>query len=163
MAMCDSDLNVLKVDARFPGSVHNSAVWQLSDANAFMQEHNNGNSFILADSGYAVGSYLLTPILNPSSEQERQYNFTHIRSRNCVERLFGVLKGRFRCCLKYRTLHYKPKVACDIINAVFTLHNICLKYRTPINSDLNDNELAEEIRIQYFQKLFQILSLILYT
>ena len=29
-----------------------------------------------------------------------------------------------------------------------TLHNICLKYRTPINSDLNDNELAEEIRIQ---------------
>ncbi|XP_063232343.1 putative nuclease HARBI1 [Bacillus rossius redtenbacheri] len=35
----------------------------------------------------------------------------HCISRNCVERLFGVMKTEWRCLLKDRVLHYCPLTA----------------------------------------------------
>ncbi|GBN71510.1 hypothetical protein AVEN_259247-1 [Araneus ventricosus] len=58
---------------------------------------------------------------------EEEYNTAHSRERCVVERCNGVLKIRFRCLLKHRTLHYMPEEACRIINSCIILHNLCIE------------------------------------
>lgn len=42
-----------------------------------------------------------------------------------------MLKNRFRCLLKYRSLHYHPTTAAKIVNACCVLHNLCLERNIP--------------------------------
>lgn len=90
--------------------------------------------FYLGDSGYPLRSWLLTPLENepPVNTPEYSYNMAHKRTRNAIERCNGVLKMRFRCLLRHRVLHYKPAVACRIINSCVVLHNMCIKYNIPL-------------------------------
>lgn len=44
---------------------------------------------------YPCKRYLMTPILNTRNDSEVRYNYAQIRTRNCVERCFGVWKRRF--------------------------------------------------------------------
>lgn len=79
------------------------------------------------DSGYPLEPWLLTPVLNAEENSpEARYTHMHVKARNCVERCFGVLKGRFRCLHKHRTLEYSPIKAGRIINACAVLHNFCI-------------------------------------
>ncbi len=66
---------------------------------------------------------------------------SHTKLRNVVERCNGLLKGRFRCLLKHRTMHYQPSVASKIINACACLHNWCIENN--IDSDCN-SDMSEE-------------------
>jgi hypothetical protein len=52
--------------------------------------------YLLGDSGYALKSYLMTPVLSPSSRAEQVFNDRHIAGRSVVEKAFGLLKSRFR-------------------------------------------------------------------
>lgn len=75
--------------------------------------------------GYANTTYLTTPMLNCQTPVEQLYNESCIRSRNCVERKYGVLKRRFPCLAKgmqfrkFNTTQY-------VIIACAVLHNICI-------------------------------------
>ena len=53
------------------------------------------NSVIVADSGYPSKPFLMTPLLNVNTPEENLYNEAQIRTRNCVERFYGVWKRRF--------------------------------------------------------------------
>lgn len=85
------------------------------------------------DSGYALRPWLMTPVLNaePNSPEDR-YNIAHRQIRSLIERTNGLLKMRFRCLLKHRTLHYKPDTASRIINSCAILHNMCIEENIPI-------------------------------
>jgi len=48
-----------------------------------------------------------------------------------VERVNGVLKGRWRCLLSDRTLHYNPVKVGMIVNACAVLHIFCQEWRLP--------------------------------
>jgi len=59
---------------------------------------------LIGDSGYPQSKFLYTPKLNPSTAAENKYNKSHIKTKNVIERVNGVLKSRFRClCRKLRT------------------------------------------------------------
>ncbi|XP_046802860.1 putative nuclease HARBI1 [Lucilia cuprina] len=111
MVICDNQMKVRAVDASRPGSCHDAFVWNLSDANKYFAEmYLNGirNSWLLADSAYALEPYVLVPYKAPScGSMQHKFNLLHSSARNIVERTIGNLKSRFRClqmCLPYTPL-----------------------------------------------------------
>ncbi|CAI6376070.1 unnamed protein product [Macrosiphum euphorbiae] len=134
--ICDSDLKILNVCCKFPGSVHDSHIWRLSLVQELLQHlHSIGQTsyFMLGDSGYGLRPWLMTPIYEPQeNSSEARCNKWFCKTRSIIERCNGVLKMRFRCLLKHRVLHYSPPKAASIINACVTLHNICITNKLPL-------------------------------
>ena len=91
--MCDSKLKILDIVARWPG--HDSNI--LSNSRIYTRFENGefGDSVIVADSGYPNKKFIMTPLLNVRNAEENLYNESQIRTRNCVERSYGVWKRRF--------------------------------------------------------------------
>lgn len=100
------------------------------------------------DSGYAQRPYLMTPFINPGAETpENHYNNYHCHARNSVERTIGILKGRFRCLLVHRVLHYDPIMVGKIIKACCVLHNMCNRAGIPAPI-LTPREVDQEAQLQ---------------
>ena len=101
------------MNAKFPGSSHDSGIWATSPVRTLMRRFHNHN-WILGDSGYPLEPWLLTPFPENDVDEDykRAFNSIHIKTRNTIERSFGVLKSIFRCLLKHRTLNYSPVKAC---------------------------------------------------
>ena len=53
--------------ARYPGSVHDSRIWKLSQAGKYIENNFAVGEHILGDSGYMLRPYLLTPYQQPGS------------------------------------------------------------------------------------------------
>nr|XP_058969847.1 putative nuclease HARBI1 [Pocillopora verrucosa] len=104
-AVCDSDAFITNIVARWPGSTHNSRIFENSN---IAEKLRDGvlDGILLGDSGYACRAYLLTPI---------------------IERCFGLRKRRFPC------LHLGLRTALPnilvIIVATAVLHNFALIHR----------------------------------
>ncbi|XP_025992133.2 putative nuclease HARBI1 [Solenopsis invicta] len=137
--ICDSRMKILNVNARYPGSCHDSFIWNHCNVLPVMQTlHARGhdNFYLIGDSGYALRPWLLTPLndVQPATPEER-YNQCFKRTRSIIERCNGLLKMRFRCLLKHRVLHYTPNVASKIINSCVVLHNMCVENNLSLPDD----------------------------
>ena len=95
-AVCDSDAFITNIVARWPGSTHDSRIFENSN---IADKLRDGilDGLLLSDSGHACRAYLLTPILKPKDTGEVRYNTAHRRTRCIIERCFGLLKRRFPC------------------------------------------------------------------
>ncbi|XP_044753931.1 putative nuclease HARBI1 [Coccinella septempunctata] len=94
-AICNADLKFQNVVGRWPGSAHDSTIFNSSRVAMLFENGHFDDCIILGDSGYPINKYLLTPLLNPTSRAEHLYNEAHIRTRNTIERCFGIWKRRF--------------------------------------------------------------------
>ncbi|XP_054091718.1 putative nuclease HARBI1 [Zeugodacus cucurbitae] len=143
-AVCDHRLLFTAVNARYPGSCHDSGIWTTSPTRLHLISTYNiqSDSWLLGDQGYALEPWLLTPVAEPVNAREVRYNKLHAKARNTIERAFGVLKSRFRCLSKHPILHYSPEKAAMIIYACTILHNILLKHG--VVADLGFEEVLEE-------------------
>lgn len=139
-ATCDADMIFTSVNARFPGSTHDSGIWLVSPVRRLMRQ-NRSDHFLIGDSGYPLEPVLFNPIADPATRQEHKFNKLHKAARNTIERSFGVLKSVYRCMLKHRTLHYYPVTAGKIINSCFALHNYSRLRGFYPESHLDDNDL----------------------
>lgn len=120
-AICNAKLKIINCVARWPGSTHYSRILMNSQIhNAFQRGDVQG--VLLGDSGYPLKSWLLTPFLNPSTVPQMRYNTAHAKTRNVIERCFGVLKRRFHCL--HGELRMTPERVCNIICACVVLHNM---------------------------------------
>lgn len=120
-AICDANLKITNCVARWAGSTHDSRILQHSQiGEAFDQGLIDG--ILLGDSGYPLKPWLLTPFLNPNNRAQQRYNNAHCKTRNTVERTFGVLKRRFHCL--HGELRMSPSRVCKIICACVPLHNL---------------------------------------
>ena len=79
---------------------------------------------ILGDRGYPCLKYLLTPLNNPQTVAEQQYNNAQSSTRMIIERVKGVLKRRFLFLIKH--LAFQPSKCGNLIIACAVLHNIAL-------------------------------------
>lgn len=94
-----------------------------------MERGDFGNHFLLGDNGYASKRYLLTPILNPITDQEKRYNIKHKSTRNLVERGIGIWKKRFPVIavkMRQRLVN-----SLKVIVATAVLHNIAVERNEP--------------------------------
>lgn len=131
--VCDSKLKCLDIVARWPGSVHDQTIFNNSFLKRRFETRQFRDGLLLGDSGYELKQYLLTPFLNPSSPEQNLYNESHIRTRNTIERCFGVCKNRFPVLRRQITLKLDGVQA--IIVACFVLHNIAI--------DINEVDFGE--------------------
>ncbi|CAG4978584.1 unnamed protein product [Parnassius apollo] len=120
-----------------------------------------GNRWMLGDSAYPNGPYLLTPLINPVTEAEQRYNEAHIKTRNVIERTFGVWKRRFPVVALTLCLSL-PKVQAIII-ATAVLPNICRNHnleKVPSEVELPTAEINEEVYYMEVQNVSERTALI---
>lgn len=123
--IADANLKIRNIVARWPGSVHDSTIFNNSNMKDLMQAETFGKCCLLGDRGYGLKNYLLTPLANPQTDAERLYNESQIRTRNVVERTFGVWKRRFPCIGS--KLRVKVNNVQAIIVSTAIIHNICME------------------------------------
>lgn len=106
-----------------------------------------GQYIMVGDSGYANTSYLATPytISHPglaTNPIKRVYQASLIRTRNVVERMYGVLKRRFP--VLRHGLNVSLPTAQKLIIAAAILHNICIEEGEVYVDEEVGNENVEE-------------------
>ncbi|XP_069083669.1 putative nuclease HARBI1 [Pleurodeles waltl] len=82
--------------AKYPGSVHDSFIFCHITINQHFQDEQYGNGLLVADQGYGIQPWIMTPFPNQSTAAENAYNEAHRRIRTIVEITFGILKSRLR-------------------------------------------------------------------
>lgn len=93
--ICNANLKILDIVASWPGSTHDTSIFNGSAVKARFENGEMGDSLLVADSGYPVLPYVITPLLDPVGIGEIRFNEAQIRTRNPVERKYGVWKRRF--------------------------------------------------------------------
>ncbi|XP_070378174.1 putative nuclease HARBI1 [Dermacentor albipictus] len=140
--VCNVELRIPVVERQFPGSCHDSWVWQHNPLRARLAPQLQPGEYLLGDSGYPLEPWLLVPVpgSHAGTTSEGHYNREHAFMRNVVKRCIGVLKSKFRCLQHFRTLLYSPDRAARIIYACVALHNIALDA-----GDLKLDDYGEEV------------------
>lgn len=151
--ICDSDMRILDVVSRFPGSTHDSTVLKESGIHERFDK-GEFSGWLLGDAGYGVKPWLLTPFENPATESEVRYNLSHNATYSVVERTIDVLKSRFRCLDNPNgVLLYNPEKVSKIILVCCIIHNIAvvknievdlaLDLRPPIKDESTEDDTME--------------------
>lgn len=140
----DDKLMIRDIVARWPGSSHDSTIFFNSSIFRRLESKEFGNGLIVGDGGYAVKNYLITPLLNPVTRAENLFQESQIRTRNVVERSYGVWKRRFPVLSLGIRLNIS-KVEEIIIIATAVLHNIAILQKEDIPP--TTQEIQEQINL----------------
>ncbi|XP_050063025.1 putative nuclease HARBI1, partial [Aphis gossypii] len=139
-----SKLKIMDIVVRWSGSTHDSTIF--SNSKIYQDLHFTkkwGNSLIVADYGYANTDHVVTPFLNPQLGPENVYNESQIRTRNLVERTYGVWKRRFP--ILSLGLRFQAHKMQSVIIACSVLHNIAIDKNDQIPYDNSVIQLPEDV------------------
>ena len=143
--VCDHRMRIRNVVARWPGSVHDSRIFQNSRLSKIC-EAGQLRGHLIGDSGYRCSEYLLTPVLRPQNDQEERYNEAHASTRNVIERCNGLLKVKFKCLSCDSRMRLNKDTTMTVIVAACVLHNIAIDrndldiYDDDIQIENNNNQ-----------------------
>ena len=86
----------------------------------------------------------MTPITQPETSAERNFNKVHRKTHCLIKRAFGVLKSRWRI-LGYTggSMCYSPTKAAKITITCCVFYSICRKNGTPILGPNSADELLD--------------------
>lgn len=122
----------LDIVPEWPGGQHDSRIFQNSRIYMrYVQRQLTGT--LVGDAGYPCLPFLLTPIQNPETDEEIAYNILQRRTRQVVERTFGIWKRRFPCLS--RGLSNKLICSTTIVVACAILHNLSLTFNDILEED----------------------------
>lgn len=125
--ICDAHLRFQNIVARWPGSSHDSNIFRNSVIKQRFDNKEFKDCVLVADSGYSMQSYLITPMLNPNTNVENIFNEAQIRTRNPVERSYGVWKRRFPILSLGINVKNMDTIQAIIV-ATAVLHNIARQF-----------------------------------
>lgn len=121
--VCDAELRFMNVVARWSGSTHDATIFNNSKLKAECESGLYQNRWLIGGNAYPCQSYLLTPLINPTSASELRYNEAHSRTLNTIDKCIRVWKKRFPVLSSKIRLSLANAQA--IIIATSVLHNIC--------------------------------------
>ena len=108
-------------------SMHDANLWARTEIGKFCEEGRLSPYALVGDAAYPCRPWMLAPFKGHRDGLTREeYNWNYVQSstRMCVERAFGMLKGRWRKLLKRIDVHLKNVP--DLISTCLVLHNICI-------------------------------------
>lgn len=120
--VCDSNLQIQNIVCRWPGSAHDANIFKNSVIRGKFEHGLMGESLLVGDSGYPLKKYFMTPLSNPQTVAEERYNESQIRTRNPIERCYGVWKRRFP--ILATGINVDLETAKTVIVATAVLYNI---------------------------------------
>ncbi|ENN83189.1 hypothetical protein YQE_00452, partial [Dendroctonus ponderosae] len=132
-AICNSNLEFTDIVARWPGSTHDSHLFNNCVRRAMFEQGKYKDAVLVGDARYACRNYLITPLQVCRSPAEHLYNESQIRTRNPIEQLFGVWKRRFPCMALGLRVDLNNSFA--IIIATVVLHNIARQAKEDVPMD----------------------------
>ena len=155
-AVCDGNLLFLSIDAGFPGSVHDARMLENSwvynaavDREILASPTIVINDFVispylLADPAYPIVSWIMKPYAHGTKHLEQKtFNYELSRARCCIERAFGLLKGRWRILLK--RIELSPMKASKLFVACCIPHNILQQRGEPESDEVVDDLITDDI------------------
>lgn len=128
-----ADTRILNIVARWPGATHDQTIFNNSTLKFRLERGDFRNYILVGDSGYRNTSYLATPFLLCDTPAKNLYNESQIRTRNVVERSYGVLKRRFPVLSLGMRVQLHTVQA--IIVACAVLHNIAVEEHERVPPD----------------------------
>ena len=156
MIICDHRYRIRYYSGRYPGSVHDSRIWNESGIKqVLLLQHNPEKPrHLVGDEGYPCSKILLTPISRARADTlpKRRYNRRLRNTRWRIESCFGVLKSRFRVLLhEQRTC---LRVTRKVTKAVMILHNFWI---TRCGGGLQEVDPAEARLQQEIQENYDLI------
>uniref|UniRef100_UPI00398F485F putative nuclease HARBI1 n=1 Tax=Pristiophorus japonicus TaxID=55135 RepID=UPI00398F485F len=125
--VCDHQIQILGVDARYPGNSHDSFILPQISVLAIFTGPIQNCGWLLGNKGYPLTTWLLTPLQNPRTAAEHAYNNVHSGTRCIIEHCIRILKQRFRCLDRSGgALQYSPEWVSIFMVVYYILHNLAL-------------------------------------
>ena len=134
-----------------PGSANDQSIFNRScfaeDIKELLQ---NTNYHVLADAGYLMLPYMLTPyeITSTMPRSEVVYNYKHSKTRIVFECALGLLKGRFRKLSMLLNQKNTTSMA-ELLIACMLVHNLLIDVHDPVpveEEPILNNDAEESIR-----------------
>lgn len=151
--ICDANLKIQGIVTGNPGSSHDSTIFNNSRIREKFENGEMKDQFLVADKGYDQNDYVMTPVGNPhmvikpesyiTEEGINKYNEALIRTRNSVERSYGVWKRRFPILATGINVNVAPFD--NVIIATAALHNIACEFGESTPTVTNEIESLIEI------------------
>ncbi|XP_066596274.1 putative nuclease HARBI1 [Prorops nasuta] len=151
-AVCDQRCRFIHIYTGQVGSVHDQRVLRQSEIQNYLGDLEKfpNDSHIVGDSAYKLHENLLVPYRDNGhlTQRQKNYNFCHSSARICIERAFGLLKGRFRSLLNLFVMNRTDLIPMHIL-ACCVLHNICIMQNDELHiNDVNAADTHENYSLQ---------------
>ncbi|CAL1689734.1 unnamed protein product [Lasius platythorax] len=84
--ICDADYKIIHVDSKWPGSTHDSFIWNQCNVQPLMRVlyERNQRFFLIGDSGYALRPWMMTPITNAAPHTPEEYYTNRLTSTRSI-------------------------------------------------------------------------------
>jgi hypothetical protein len=147
LAICNFDMEFTDLLCGWSGSTADSTLW-IEGVRAGAVCIPQGK-YVLGDAGFTNCDFILTPYrgvryhlrewersnARPKTPKEL-FNLRHAQLRNIIERIFGVLKERFKILTLPR--FFKIDAQVKVVAALCVLHNILVNIREITEADLQE-------------------------
>ena len=114
-------------DIGWAGSMHDANLWGRTAIGQYCEAGKLAPYTLVGDAAYPCRPWMLAPFKGHKdglSREEYHWNFVQSSTRMCVERAFGMLKGRWRILLKRVDVHLTNVP--DLVSTCLVLHNMCI-------------------------------------
>jgi hypothetical protein len=121
-AVVDDQLRFLYVVPDAPGCMHDANVLASSPLARLVDDLALKHYWLLGDPAYALTTSMMKPFRNETSQEERNFNYSHSSTRMAVECAFGKWKMQWRILASVRAT-LPPATMAQVVRACACLHN----------------------------------------
>ena len=137
-AIVDSQARFLDYSMR-PGSCSDKNLWSMSIIGQNVPEIILRGMHLVGDAGYTLTNAMMIPynITEDMPRDESKFNYLHSCTRICVERAFGLLKGRWRVLKRPLNMKSSESIGRTIVSCI-VLNNLTINAKNSFKLRLCD-------------------------